>query len=402
MIFIHHIEQTTGESTCLAVSIFVFMNSLFKNLPDDLSNENGGALLLLYNIWEHAGQIQDATILKLHDIVHIIQPCRVQFATSRSNESEFTYLSASSQTEFCDKPEFIVEWAIFAKGILGQGPLKHPIELRKLSNRSNQLVIDSRDVHKLRFPLSVHDYNCGIGGSTTGFEQLGLRVTVAVEANEIASDFWKVSPQVYFADEQKNHSGMIFSEDMDTFLDSYPYRSQCENFQPPSILLMSNLCNGKNLYHVADNSTDQDHNISGNGTPCGKCIAVERMLRTIAVVSPPIVVSELSLVGVPEQHWGSFLKGLQESEYEFRITKLETSEYGCIQSQERAMLVASKIGLPSPLGIDSSDILLICSQKKLSSTLDIISKLKGLREIISYLEVMPKRKSLLRNLFLHR
>lgn len=173
----------------------MFMNSLFKSLTDDLQGENGGALLLMYNKWEHDEQIRDVTILKLHDVVRIIRPCRIQSSVTGTNEPEFRYSNAPSHIKSCSEPEFLVEWAIYAKGILDHGPLKHPIELRKLSNRSDQLTIDSRDLDKLRSPLSVHDYNCGIGGSTTGFEQLGLRVTVAVEANEVASDSWKVNPK---------------------------------------------------------------------------------------------------------------------------------------------------------------------------------------------------------------
>jgi hypothetical protein len=179
----------------LVVSLFVFMNSSLDPLHDDIQTKNGRMLLLVYQSWEHAGQIQDATILKCEDVERIIQPCGIRLSFTESNDLEARELT-TSQTDSCSEPKFLIEWAIFAKGILGQRNLGYPIELRKISNRSDQLILDSQDLNRIQSPLMVHDYNCGIGGSTTGFKKLGLNVTVAVEANEIASDSWMVAPTI--------------------------------------------------------------------------------------------------------------------------------------------------------------------------------------------------------------
>jgi hypothetical protein len=99
------------------------------------------------------------------------------------------------------------------------------------------------------------------------------------------------------------------------------------------------------------NNIDAECTSEGTDQLGKKCASSERILRAITVVSPPVIVSELSPVEMPERHLASLFKGLQETEYEFRIAKFEASEYGHVEPQGRVILIASKVGLPSPPGI---------------------------------------------------
>jgi hypothetical protein len=111
-------------------------------------------------------------------VTRIIRPCRIQLSTTNEPQS----VDFSGPTYDSTELVFLVEWGISTT------------EIRKLSNRSGNIEIDSMYLHMdlLSSPLVVHDYKCGIGGSTTGFRGAKFNVAIGVEADDSAAESWKV------------------------------------------------------------------------------------------------------------------------------------------------------------------------------------------------------------------
>jgi len=77
---------------------------------------------------------------------------------------------------------FVAEWGLGYE----------PWEVRKLRNRDGNVEVDWGDLNRLTTPLRVHNYNCGIGGFTSGFNEAGLNVVLGTGTNPLAFETWKV------------------------------------------------------------------------------------------------------------------------------------------------------------------------------------------------------------------
>ena len=194
VIHVHQIRRQSQEFD-LVVSFYAFINSLFRELPENATDEQRGRLILFYTDWTHCGEIGDAVHLPLKKIVRVIETCQVQ-----PLQREPVILGVST-TESGPTSErlYRVEWATASQDWKTQIPrslTRSLIELRSLRNRAGYVELNSTDLEKLSYPCTVHDYNCGIGGSTVGFRALGFDVQVAVDSDRSATESWKVIPVI--------------------------------------------------------------------------------------------------------------------------------------------------------------------------------------------------------------
>jgi hypothetical protein len=192
VIHVHQIRRKSEEFD-LVVSIYAFLNLLFREPPDNATDEQRGQLILLYTNWTQCGEIEDAVHLPLKTVVRVIESCRVQHPQQGpvgldiSTESE---RPTSSSGRF-----YLVEWATACQDWRFQvaSNTRSLIELRSLRNRAGYVELNSLDLEKLSNPYTMYDFNCGIGGSTVGFRALGFDVQVAVDPDSSAMESWKVN-----------------------------------------------------------------------------------------------------------------------------------------------------------------------------------------------------------------
>lgn len=168
---VHRILEKYGN-------VFLFV-SLYIFLADD-AKELQKAPFLCYRDWNHVGEKVEWEEVPLNDVTRVIRPCRIQLSTANEPQS----LDVSGPTSDSAELVFLVEWGMSTT------------EIRKLSNQSGTVEIDSMYLYMdvLSSPLTVHDYNCGIGGSTAGFRDAKFNVAIGVEADDSAAESWKVCP----------------------------------------------------------------------------------------------------------------------------------------------------------------------------------------------------------------
>ena len=161
---IHRI-MSRSETTYLLVSSYVFL----RGNPDTLE----ASPLLNYRDWNHVGEELEWEKIRITDITRVLQSCQITLATPTAPQIRTTNHADNG-------PHIFVSWGISTS------------ELRKLRNRADKIEIDLRDQNLLSSTLTVHDYNCGIGGFTTGFKEGGCNVVIGVEPCQSASESWKV------------------------------------------------------------------------------------------------------------------------------------------------------------------------------------------------------------------
>lgn len=149
----------------------------------------------MYQNWEHVGAEESSLPepIRVNQIKRVIRPCSVRLPPRRPEGfcgTDSFDVIGSSDTR--DVPVYSVEWAVTAQ-TLSCISVPYYIEVRNLHNLSNRITLDSADLDSLVAPFTVHDYNCGIGGATSGFEDGGFKVSIAVEPDKAAADTWKVS-----------------------------------------------------------------------------------------------------------------------------------------------------------------------------------------------------------------
>jgi hypothetical protein len=137
-------------------------------------------LVAKYIDWDHIGEQSEWEEIPLAGI-DFFEPCLIR-SPLMENEAEQDSSQGAGNADA--ELSFSVEW----------GMTMNPFELRKLGNRSGNVEVDSRDIDRLSNPLRVHNYNCGIGGFTCGFDEAGLNVVLGTEADQDALESWKVFP----------------------------------------------------------------------------------------------------------------------------------------------------------------------------------------------------------------
>ena len=77
------------------------------------------------------------------------------------------------------------------------------------------------------------------------------------------------------------------------------------------------------------------------------------------VVNAPIILSE-SMFDIESRKCEcvrNLIRSFMDHEYECRYTKFQASDYGSVRSQDRYILLASKIGIPKLPGITVSSFI---------------------------------------------
>lgn len=193
VIHVHQIQRNSQELD-LVVSIYAFINSLFGELPENATDEQRGRLILFYTNWTQCGEIGDAMHLPLKSVVRVVESYRVQHPQQGPVGLDVSTTEKERPTSSSER-FYLVEWATACQDWKSQpssSKTRSLIELRSLYNRANYVELNSLDWEKLSDPCTVHDYNCGIGGSTVGFKALGFDVQVAVDPDGSAIESWKV------------------------------------------------------------------------------------------------------------------------------------------------------------------------------------------------------------------
>lgn len=197
VIHVHQIRRNSQELD-LVVSIYAFINSLFRELPENATVEQRGRLILFYTNWTQCGEIGDAMHLPLNNVVRVVESCRVQHPQQEPVSLDVSTTESERPTSSSER-FYLVEWATACqdwKSQASSSETRSLIELRSLYNKADYVELNSSDWEKLSYPCTVHDYNCGIGGSTVGFKALGFDVQIAVDPEGSAIESWKVRPLI--------------------------------------------------------------------------------------------------------------------------------------------------------------------------------------------------------------
>lgn len=192
VIHVHQILRKSQEFD-LVVSIYAFINSVFGELPENATHEERGRLILFYADWNQCGEIGDAVHLPLKTVVQVVESCQVQHPQQGPEGFDISTTEPEQPTSDSERI-YLVEWATYRdwKSQTSLTKMMSLIELRSMHNRANYVELNSLDLKKLSDPYTVHDYNCGIGGSTVGLKALGFDVQVAVDPDRCALESWKV------------------------------------------------------------------------------------------------------------------------------------------------------------------------------------------------------------------
>jgi hypothetical protein len=161
---VHKIFERRGE-IYLALTTYEFVDEAKEKL------------VLQYDDWETVGQEVEYLITPLSDIQRYqrFQRCHINSPIDNSNP-----VIERNNSE----PSFTVNWGLRCGDFF---------ELRKLRNRCGNVEVDSGDLDRLTTPLRVHNYNCGIGGFTCGFNDAGFNVVLGTETDQPAFESWKVT-----------------------------------------------------------------------------------------------------------------------------------------------------------------------------------------------------------------
>lgn len=345
VIHVHRIVKR-AEKTILIVSNYVFQKSLFSNCNDVIDNDRG-MLFLLYTDWEHCGEEQDAVELPLSQVRDVVRTCQIEFPQDGpeglcSQDAQAT--STNSQAILT----FLVEWGI-SRSII-PSLFQSPIEVRNMRHRGDQLELNSQDIEILKTSFTVHDHNCGMGGSTVGFTEAGFNVTIGTELNAFAASLWKVLFQNFLTNyEQKNHNSTIYHEDTDEFLDKFLDRTANEDVTVPAVLLMSSPYTGTFLNASAEGVAPRAPADCPHDSDCD---VQTKVVRAAKIINPPVLVSQhptclFDKRSIHSECLQLLFMGLISAGYEFRATIFQASDFGILRPQRRFILVASKVGLPS-------------------------------------------------------
>jgi hypothetical protein len=186
---IHQIYRKSREIG-LVVSVYAFLNLLFCDNSEDATYNECDQLILFYEDWAHCGERKDAEYIPLKYVERVVGSCRIQNSPTEPVGADITNLEMDASTERL----YEVEWATSRLDWRSPSLQRSMIELRSMCNRKDYVALDPLDLDNLHTPCTVHEYNCGIGGSTVGFTERGLVVQVAVEPDATAAKSWKVVP----------------------------------------------------------------------------------------------------------------------------------------------------------------------------------------------------------------